>query len=140
MFGLRRSPADKYFSDIVREKADYKCERCFSEFERPTKELHCSHYHSRAKKSVRFDFSNAAALCAKCHYHFDERMRPFEKLDDFVRRRKEHEEFMIKRIGKKEFDLLELRAATPQKVDEKSLVIAFKEQLKRLKENREVLK
>lgn len=69
--------------------------------------LHCSHFHSRAKKSVRFDPDNAAALCAACHHYFTD---PLHKHD--------HEMFFFKRLGVDGLNALAVRAQTPQNVDE----------------------
>jgi hypothetical protein len=136
MFGISRTVEDGLFSDLVREKADYTCQRCQQEFEKPTKALHCSHFHSRAKKSTRFDLSNASALCYKCHEHFTAE-------DTFCggpMNTKEHKAFYIKKLGQKEFDLLAVRAATAQKLDLKSIRQWLKDQLETLRNNRQVLK
>lgn len=97
---LKRTVADALFSDYIREKANWSCERCFRQFTPPTRELQCSHYFSRAKRSVRFDFENAAALCGKCHFYLGS-----------PENRKEHEEFFIRKLGREKYDLLCLRAS-----------------------------
>jgi len=117
VFRLKISTADKYFSLKIRNRADWKCERCFTQYEPPTAGLHCSHFWGRGMKSVRFDEDNAAALCFRCHQH----MTAFPL---------EHVEFFKKRLGEKRFDALRLRAHTPQKVDEKMIAMGLKMELK----------
>lgn len=126
-FGIKRSKADALFSEYIRELAGYTCERCHKEFEKPAQGLHCSHFHSRGKKSVRFDRENASSLCFKCHQHFTG--NPYD-----------HAEFFLKRLGKKKYVALAARANTPQKVDESEIILGLKMELKKLKENKKVLK
>lgn len=62
---LLRTPADAAFSLCVRERAEWRCERCGSSPEKQG--LHCAHVMSRGHWSVRFDPSNALSLCYGCH-------------------------------------------------------------------------
>jgi hypothetical protein len=62
-------PADKYFSLCVRERAEWKCERCGTQYSNPTMALHCAHFHSRGHWSTRFDPANALAQCWGCHIY-----------------------------------------------------------------------
>lgn len=126
MFRIKRSKADALFSNYIRELAGWKCERCKKEFEKPNQGLHCSHYHSRAKKSVRFDPQNAASLCFACHQFFGG--NPYD-----------HTEFFKRKIGEDNFNKLAVRASIPQRVDEKIIVIWLKEEIKKLNENKKVL-
>ncbi len=123
MFKLKRSKADALFSDYVRERAKWSCEYCKAQFDPPTKSLHCSHFYGRGAKSVRFDPENAAALCFSCHQYLGSHPS-------------EHYKFFMKRLGKEKMDLLELRFHTPQKVDEKLIVMWCKDELKKLKQDR----
>jgi len=126
MFGIRRSLADKYFSDWIRQRDDWTCQRCFTQYERPSQGLHCSHFHSRRNRSVRFDPENAVSLCMRCHLHMGENPQ-------------EHVDFFLKRLGKEKYDALFVRARTPAKVDEKEIVLAFKLELEKMKGERKVL-
>lgn len=63
MFRLKRSLADKLFSEIVRTRANWRCERCFRQFEPPTPYLQTSHFYGRKGLATRFDFDNVSALC-----------------------------------------------------------------------------
>ncbi len=63
-------PIDKAFSDCVRERSGWCCERCGAYFEEGRRMgLHCSHFHGRGKWSVRVDPTNVQALCYGCHSH-----------------------------------------------------------------------
>lgn len=54
---------DKEFSRQVR--AIGYCERCGATPEEM--QLHCSHIVTRSNRRLRWDFSNANCLCARCH-------------------------------------------------------------------------
>jgi hypothetical protein len=64
---IKITSADRYFSLCVRERADWRCERCKADHPRPSRALHCAHWHSRGSWTVRFDQANALALCYGCH-------------------------------------------------------------------------
>lgn len=122
MFRLKRTKADKLFSDIVRLRANYNCERCGKHYDPPTPYIQTSHFYGRKGLSTRYDFDNVAALCGTigfpggCHGYFQDHPN-------------EHREFFLKKLGQKKYDALVLRAHTPTKIDEKALVIAFKKEL-----------
>ena len=63
---IKRDPADKYFSDVVRLKAGYVCENCRKQDGR----MECAHIFGRAAKSVRWSLMNAVCLCHTCHRNF----------------------------------------------------------------------
>lgn len=63
---------DKYFSRCIRERAEWKCERCGSQHEQNSMGLHCSHFHGRGKWGVRFDPDNCEALCYGCHSYMEQ--------------------------------------------------------------------
>lgn len=128
-FKLKRSKADILFSSFIRERDDWTCQKCRLPCHDNRGYLDCSHYFSRAKKSVRFDPSNAMSACKKCHDYLGK----FEN-------RGEHEAIFLRRLGKIEFDLLTVRAQTPQKVDEEMICLWLEGELKKIRENRQVLK
>ena len=66
--GLKRTPADIAFSQCVRERANWKCERCGTQYHEKSMGLECSHHHSRGKWAIRFDPMNAESLCTGCHF------------------------------------------------------------------------
>lgn len=127
MFGIKRTLADKYFSDYVREKANWCCERCKADHHTERQTLHLSHFWGRKNKSVRFDEENAAALCFSCHRRFTENPP-------------EHAQFFLKKLGLKRYDALCARARIPQRVDETAIALGYKMEIKKLKENRKVFR
>ena len=61
-------PTDRLFSLCVRERADWRCERCGTKCPDDKRMgLHCSHFHGRGKWATRFDRDNCRALCYGCH-------------------------------------------------------------------------
>jgi len=116
MFRLKISKADKLFSLYIRHRAQFTCERCLTYYQPPTSALHCSHFHGRSKKSVRWDKDNAAAICYGCHRYLGS--HPVE-----------HAQFFLKRLGRAKFDALNLRADIPQKVDETLIVLGLQQDL-----------
>lgn len=135
-FGIKRSKADAVFSDWVRERDDWTCQRCQAQFEKPNIGLHNSHFFSRAKRATRFEPDNCVALCYKCHEHFtaEDTFRGGPLLTQ------EHKDFVFKRLGQERFLRLELLSHTTQKIDESSVVLVYKALLKEMKENRQFLK
>lgn len=125
--GLKRTKADALFSDYIRDLADWKCERCGTEFERPNRNLHCSHFHSRINRSTRFDKENAASLCAGCHFRLGNNPA-------------EHSTFFLKRLGQEKYEELNRRAHEPMKVNEKDVVIMYTNLIQKLKDERKALK
>lgn len=107
-------------------RANWTCERCKCEYDPPTTALHCSHFHGRGNKSTRFNPDNAAALCYGCHRYFT--ANPHE-----------HSEFFKQRLGEFRFDRLKLLFHTPQKVDEKLIVLWCKEEIKKLKAKQPII-
>ena len=70
-------------------------------------------------KSVRFDEANCDTLCFGCH-------RYWEKED-----REAYRDFKVRQLGEKGFDLLNMRARTPDKsIDEKLIAMYYKKKLK----------
>lgn len=65
---IKRTKADKWFSDCVRIREDWHCENCKMYFPLGSrKDLHCSHYVPRGNKTVRHFPFNAFAHCKNCH-------------------------------------------------------------------------
>ena len=64
---MKRSKQDIVFSDLVRERASWKCEYCGIYLEHDKVRLHCSHLFTRAYHIVRWHPDNAFANCATCH-------------------------------------------------------------------------
>ena len=62
---------DTEYSRYVREKANWKCEKCGVKDIPPTKFIQCSHYIGRAEKATRYDEDNTDVLCDPCHKFFE---------------------------------------------------------------------
>ena len=115
---ITRTPADNLFSKYVRLR-DRKCLRCGLKGggDLGITGLQCSHFYGRRKQSVRFDLENADSLCPMCHKHFTEH-------------KTEYEEWKLKRMGQKAYDLLLLRSNTTGKKDYKLQQMIWREMLK----------
>lgn len=62
--------ADLAFSDYIRARANYCCERCGKQYPKKSTALQCSHHFSRRFYSIRYHPDNAAALCHHCHNYW----------------------------------------------------------------------
>ena len=69
MSGIKRDKYDVIFSQLIRERADFHCERCGKSYRERTQGLHCSHFYTRSNKAVRWCVINAAAHCHGCHHY-----------------------------------------------------------------------
>jgi hypothetical protein len=122
--GIKRNTTDALFSDIVRIKANWTCERCFRNFENKKEIFDTSHFITRGNKRVRWNFDNVSALCRGCH-------------DFFGKNPDEHSAFMMKKLGEKGYLQLQLsktRQVSDQAIDEKMLRMGFRLILKTLKD------
>lgn len=99
--------SDSVFSQYIRTRDNWTCQRCKMQYEPPTKALQCSHFFGRGRESVRFDPDNCIALCHGCH-------RFWEKED-----REAYRDYMIEWLGQEKFDALTIRQRLPGKRDDK---------------------
>lgn len=122
---------DKEFSLFIRLRDSkafgFKAFKCISCGQiKPFEKADCGHYYSRVKMSTRFDEDNAHAECSYCNrYRADH-------LDGY-------RENLIKKIGQPRFDVLRYRSNQTKKwsaFELESLIKYYKEQNKKLKENR----
>ena len=65
MSGIKREACEKWFSDVVRRKANSTCEHCGIQGR-----MECAHIYGRANKAVRWSMDNAVSLCHYCHRTF----------------------------------------------------------------------
>lgn len=115
---MRIDPLDKLFSQYVRMRAMANvggCERCL-QGKTDYKQLQCSHFFGRAKKSVRWDEDNAAGLCFGCHQYFTS--HPLL-----------HTDWFQERLGERAFDLLRARAYTPTRPDKEAIRLYLQEKI-----------
>ncbi len=99
---------DRRFSLAVRRLAKWRCAYCRRDFSCNPELLHCSHFHSRRLKSVRFDHDNAEALCWRCHGFLDNHP-------------KAHAEWKLGRLGEERYWALHRRANEICKVDPRAI-------------------
>tara|TARA_R100000988_G_C3888585_1_gene111718 strand:+ start:57 stop:470 length:414 start_codon:yes stop_codon:yes gene_type:complete len=106
---IKRNKWDKVFSDYIRTRDKWTCQRCGKYFPdtRGRGGLHCSHYFSRRSYSTRFDELNCEALCYGCHSYLgghpekhrehkifklgDEKFNNLKNKNREIRKRKEYE-------------------------------------------------
>ena len=65
-----RTPADAAFSNYIRARAGYRCQRCGTQYPPKSNGLQCSHNFSRRYYNIRFHPDNALALCHNCHNYW----------------------------------------------------------------------
>lgn len=94
---MKRDKADAEWSDMIRERAEWTCQRCGKEYPPPTRALHACHIFSRGIKRTRHDPDNGFAADYGCHMYLDH--HPLEKTA-----------FAIKLLGKRRYEALERRA------------------------------
>jgi len=81
MAGIKITSADQWFSKCVRERSEWKCERCGTYYPPGnTQGLDCSHYYGRADGSVRHFPFNAMSHCRGCHQWLTSRPEEHSKL------------------------------------------------------------
>lgn len=75
--GIKRTALDAAFSDLVRERNDWTCERCGlvdndGRASGKSRRVENSHFYSRRHQSTRFHGDNCDCLCKGCHKYFTE--------------------------------------------------------------------
>lgn len=118
---IRKS--DKLFSQFIRTRDGWTCQRCYTKYEPPTSALHCSHFQGRGKESTRFDPENADALCYGCHQYFTSHPA-------------EHYQWQVNKKGQDVIDKLVLRSNQYKKRDDKMEVITWEQALKELQQTK----
>ena len=115
---LRKS--DRLFREYMLKLKGYKCARCGKVYtEDNCRGLHVSHYWGRARENTRHDVDNCDLLCYGCHQiwgHGDGRG--------------EYTTYMLNKLGGHAMEMLELRAHTTKKKDERLDEVVIKELLK----------
>lgn len=106
---------DELFSRYIRLRDNYTCQRCGVK----SQHVQCAHFHGRANKATRYDESNSTTLCFYCHQYFHG--HPLE----FV-------EWTKKRLGEREFDMLNARMRIITKPDKKAITIYLQQKIREL--------
>ena len=66
---IKRTKWDAVFSDYIRYRDNWTCQRCGKEYPEKSQGLHCSHFYGRRSWATRIEPCNAMALCFGCHQH-----------------------------------------------------------------------
>lgn len=91
---IKKTPADNAFSDCVRERAGWCCERCGTYYPEGRRGgLHCSHFHGRGNWGIRFDPLNAFSHCFGCHQKLGANPHEFR-------------EWVVEKIGEGAYEIL----------------------------------
>lgn len=112
---LKRDSLDALFSNYVRTRDNWTCQRCkkyYPEGERQG--LHCAHIFSRRHKGIRWHPENAIALCYGCHSYFTG--YPFYFLT-----------WVAERMGRERFDSLKYMSSRTTKLTKGDLEIIKKD-------------
>lgn len=96
MAGIKRTPADARFSNAIRDRDGWTCQRCGAIYFAPTRALHCAHYFTRRTRATRLDLDNALALCYGCHQFVDSH-------------KAEKDALWLSKLGATRFEALEAR-------------------------------
>ena len=127
MAGIKRTPLDAVFSDLVRERADWTCEVCGKEFpDRKGAGLHASHYFGRRGASTRHHGDNVWSHCFGCHQKLGANPHEFRS-------------WVYKQLGESRYDDLVLRANSVckrTKAERKEMLAHFKAQLEYIRKRR----
>ena len=94
---MKRDKADAEFSNMIRARDGWTCQRCGKRYPERAQGLHAAHIFSRGRKSVRWDEVNAVALCFSCHLWAHGNPTLFA-------------EWIMKRLGKRRYEALRRRA------------------------------
>lgn len=129
---IKRDKYDKAVSDLVRERADWTCERCGSidvnaQAMKASRVIQASHFRGRGKGNIsRYDTDNIRALCGACHNHL-------EGAPD------EHTAFIAGLLGDAAFENMITRCSQVHKWaarEKQDMLAHFKKELTRLTEAR----
>ena len=117
MFGIKRRQSDILYSKYLRKKRNYICEKCGRYFPEGIG-LQVSHFYTRKYESVRFDEENTDILCFTDHMFFEQNPAHYA-------------EWKQKRMTKRAYKTLMVRAHTLKKKDDKLIVLFLKQQMKK---------
>lgn len=124
---MKRDATDAIFSDVIRESYDWTCTYSGLVFpDRKGRDVHCSHFISRAFNATRWFPDNACCLSAAAH-------------DYLGKHPDEHTDFFRKLLGPVRYDALKERQRgiyRYREADKKAMRKHYAEELERLKELR----
>jgi hypothetical protein len=124
---IKRTPADAFFSNCVRERASWHCERCAKFYPEGHRQgLHCSHHIGRGNHATRYEPLNGFSLCYSCHQKMG--------ADPHA-----HTEWARERLGENSYEILiEKKRQIVRKADRnlKEIAAHYREQLKLMETQR----
>lgn len=123
MGAVKLRPSDIAFSQYIRTRDNWTCQKCGMYYEPPTRALHCSHFQGRGKEATRFEPLNCDALCYGCHRYFGSHPA-------------EHYAWQVQRKGQKVVDALVLQSNSYKKRDDKMEVLIWRAALADLTKQR----
>lgn len=118
--GIKRDKYDDLFSYLVRERADWVCEKCSRDFKHDHGSLHNSHVFGRRNQGTRIHNLNGVAHCAGCHQYFGENPIDFSEWYKAV-------------FGEDQYNRLRMLARKPTKLTKFDKEIIHKHYLKEKK-------
>ena len=66
---IKRTKWDIVFSDYIRFRDGWTCQRCGKKYHERSASLHCSHFYGRRSWATRIEPDRNMALCYSCHIH-----------------------------------------------------------------------
>ena len=124
---MKRDATDAAFSDCIRERVNWTCERCGKYYpEGQRRGLDCSHFYGRRHHSTRWHPDNAFAHCRGCHQYLGSNPAIFAK-------------WVLDQLGDTRYDWLMQRhnqIAKYSKKEKKEIAQHYKQELKRIQELR----
>jgi hypothetical protein len=118
---VRIRPSDKLFSEWIRTRDKWCCQRCSKQYDPSISThrmaLHCSHFQGRGKEATRFEPNNCRALCYGCHQYFTSHPG-------------EHYAWQVETLGQDVVDALVLQSNGYKKRDDKAEAAKWREALK----------
>lgn len=118
---MKLDKADQIFSKYIRTRDNWTCQYCHKKYPEGSQGIHNSHYWSRTHESTRYDPDNCLALC---FYH--------HQLLGHGEGRDEYKKLMLKKLGKKRYDMLEWKAHQYKKKDRKLDYLIWKKAYEQL--------
>ena len=121
IYTIKLRYTDDLWKQYMRVKQGFTCQKCGRVYSPDNcANLHTAHFHGRGHENVRFDEQNTLLLCGiPCHQYFDTHKTEFK-------------EFMLNRLGRERYDLLELRAHIYKKRDDRADAIILRQMLKEI--------
>lgn len=129
-YKVKIRPADKEFSNYIRERDGWKCRygfRCSrnEDFSANKGGLDCSHFQKRRKETVRFDPENCDAACKACHHFVENDKMGESRLGSFK----------LEQLGTKRYNALLVRTNQTGKKDDVMARLQIKALIQELKQN-----